>query len=237
MTDSYPGNTSGSANSEEAVDQAVDSAKAVLDQGGSVGLNPEAIEAAKMGMAVELHDDWRSGMIEKEFVKKKLPIDTPRARKSKNMEMDEKWFVEHPEKRMDQDGTPNPEGDFVNSNVAFEDLPPSWQYDNAEAANAAVDITVKAIQEGTLDDVEGLSAEVHDAWIKRQLIGKGIDPDSLDSIYITDPVVAEAFKDDSWTGDQLIPFDELEGSVDDETSQKGMDAAHIRIAVEKLQAN
>lgn len=56
------------------------------------------------------------------------------------------------------------------ANLAFSELPPSWQTENERGATVAVDLVLTAVAEGhALDEafVEEASAKVHVAWLER----------------------------------------------------------------------
>lgn len=163
---------------------------------------------AKEALSEQLHENWRKD-IEAGFVADEKQADTPRLRPSKDKtgQEDAAWFADKEANGIvfetDENGSK-----LVNTNVAFSELPPSWQKANSGAANFAVDTVVSSLESGedmTSDEaIEKSASAVHENWMK----------------------------DNSWqqesTPDLFVPYDQLI------ESEKKKDRDQVLLAVEHL---
>lgn len=130
----------------------------------------DTIASAKEALSEQLHENWRKD-IEAGFVAAGEAADTPRLRPSKDAtgEQDAAWFADKEARGVVFD-TDEAGKKLVNTNVAYEELPPSWQKANEGAAGFVVDAVVSRSEQGidvTSDDaVEDLASAVHDKWMQ-----------------------------------------------------------------------
>ena len=168
----------------------------------------ELVDKTKDALSKQLHTEWRDG-IRTGFEANDQSPDTPRLRASKDStgEADAEWFAEQ-----EAAGVEFPTDDkgnkLINTNVAYEDLPPSWKNANIGAANFVVDNIVEDSKTGkdvvNDDYIEGLSSRIHDQWME----------------------------DNSWQKDQtpelFVPYDDLP------ESEKAKDRDHVLLALDAL---
>lgn len=129
----------------------------------------EMVAQAKEVLSQHLHEDWREG-IRAGFEANGEAADTERLRTSKDKtgEQDAAWFAEQEAAGVvfstDENGNK-----LINTNVPYEQLPPSWQEANIGAASFVAEAVADEINirgEMTIDSVEGVASLVHDKWME-----------------------------------------------------------------------
>lgn len=150
----------------------------------------ELLSQAKDVLSQHLHEDWREG-IRAGFEADGKSADSERLRTSKDKtgEQDAVWFAEQEAAgvvfSVDENGEK-----LVNTNVPYEQLPPSWQEANIGAASFVAEAVADEINirgEMSVDTIEAVASMVHDKWME----------------------------DNSWQADSrpdlFVPYDELTG--------------------------
>lgn len=148
-----------------------------LEKGGSKSEGEKTAEQKKEEMieklASLLHDEWRKTRREKDGSYK------PRMKPVKKEDKDQEWFELYGIEEVDI------------ANTRYEDLPPSWQEENREAAEVVINLVLEEVEKGNvkLDElkdekfnnfVEKVSSKVHKAWIeRRESEGQEIPADQL----------------------------------------------------------
>jgi len=113
--------------------------------------------ALAYSLGADLHESWRKG-----YAAKNTQEDgtiKPREKKTS----DEVWIAKHGTNIIDI------------ANASFAELPKDWQGENLEAARVAVDLVygqVMAGQEISEEELQRLSAIVHEKWLERNTWAK-----------------------------------------------------------------
>ncbi len=127
------------------------------------------LERAQDRLSALLHGEWRKEL-QAGFVRNGQEANTERLRPSKDKtgEADVAWFA-----AQEANGTQFPIDDagnkLVNTNAAYEDLPPSWQQANIGAARFVTEYVADSINTGAHmgeEYVEQAASAVHDNWMR-----------------------------------------------------------------------
>ena len=168
----------------------------------------DRVNEAKRALSEQLHENWRKD-IEAGFIADEKSADTARLRPSKDKtgQEDATWFADKEANGIvfetDENGSK-----LVNTNVAFSELPPSWQKANSGAANFVVDTVASSLESGedmtSNEAIEKSASAVHENWMK----------------------------DNAWqresTPDLFVPYDQLI------ESEKKKDRDQVLLAVEHM---
>ncbi len=144
-------------------------------------ISAEKLEEIKETLSKHLHENWKKD-IERGFVDKGEDPESERLRTSKDPsgEMDKEWFTEREsigiEFATDENGNK-----LINTNVHYEDLPPSWQNANIGAATFVAEGVVGDFNNGedvTTDDyIENYASKIHDKWMEDNDWAKDYNPE------------------------------------------------------------
>lgn len=142
-----------------------------------------------------LHETWRKG-IEAGFLAQGLAAESPRMKpsKDKSEQVDLAWYdyQEAGGRVFERDAETGKR--LVNTNVAYEELSPSWQNANIGAANFAVTGVAEAAEIGvdvtSNEFIEAMSAEIHEQW----MIDNAWEKDSKPYLFVAYPELPEEEK-------------------------------------------
>ena len=112
----------------------------------------EVREALAYSLGADLHETWRRGYAAKNTLEDGTV--KPREKKTK----DEEWIAKNGTNVVDI------------ANRTFAELPKDWQGENLEAARVAIDLVygkMMAGQEISEEELQRLSAVVHEKWLER----------------------------------------------------------------------